>query len=119
MKKSNEEEIQTIEKQLEIVQWSHFITTLTEAILLTRLYKLQGESPGEWKIVEGVWIETFGKFIEADSVSKQVQNAHEFYDYLFQKQAISGDTIQTIGSIIQLIGGVEVLKEFNIEGIIP
>lgn len=96
---------------------------IAEAILLTKLYSLNGDSEGEKKILTGIWVQTIGQLLEATAVTNQINNTNEFSILSSQKIAVTGDIVQSIGSALQALGGEELLLQDGIgnlfESIIP
>lgn len=112
-----------LEKQIAITQWIQTVGVIAEAILLTKLYSLNGDSEGEKKILTGIWIQTIGQLLEATAVSNQINNKNEYSILSSQKIAVTGDIVQSIGSALQALGGEELLLQDGIgnlfESIIP
>ncbi|MBY0099377.1 DUF6944 family repetitive protein [Mesobacillus maritimus] len=121
--KEKKELIQSLEKGIAVCQWIQAGAVFTEAILLTRLYFLNGESSAEQKILAGIWTQTIGQLIEAHGVTKQINNLNEISLLQAQKLTVTGDILQSLGSGLQAIGGEEVLISDGIgnmfESIIP
>jgi hypothetical protein len=121
--KEKKELIQSLEKGIAVCQWIQAGAVFTEAILLTRLYFLNGESSAEQKILAGIWTQTIGQLIEAHGVTKQIKNLNKISLLKAQKLTVTGDILQSLGSGLQAIGGEEVLMSDGIgnmfETIIP
>jgi hypothetical protein len=54
-----------LEKQVEASLCIQFFALLTEAIAVTKLYKLEEKRPGSQDIITGIWIQVIGQLIEA------------------------------------------------------
>ncbi|MED1604033.1 hypothetical protein P4U90_01740 [Cytobacillus kochii] len=125
--KSVEEKIKNIESNIVITQWIQVVGVLSEAVLLTKLYKLKDSdninSTGEGKILSGIWVQTIGQLAEATGVTKQLETLDELTLLKFQEIAVAGDLLQSIGAGLQAIGGEQILAEDGLgntyENVIP
>lgn len=100
-----------LEKKLAATLWLQVIGQVGEAIILTKLLMLEDDSEGEKKIALGQWIQTIGQIFEALGTTKQIQTVDKELILEAQKLAINGDTLQSIGAGLQVIGGKEVITE--------
>jgi len=107
--KEKKELILSLEKGIAICQWIQAGAVFTEAVLLTRLYFLNGESSAEQKILAGIWTQTIGQLMEAHGVTKQIMNLNDISQLKAQKLTVAGDILQSLGSGLQAIGGEEAL----------
>lgn len=108
---TKEELILQIEKQISAALWVQAMAQITEAILLTKLYTLNGESEGEAKIVTGVWVQAIGQTIEAVAVTKEISITDPAFVRQLRKILVSSDLIQSAGAAIEAVGGAQVLAE--------
>ncbi|MEH6945118.1 hypothetical protein [Bacillus sp. JJ722] len=116
-------EIVELEKEVAIGLWIQVIGQIIEIKGLTGLLILEDDSNqiGEQQILTGVWIRTIGSILEAISVTKQISETDLTRLLQEQKIAITGDLLSSIGSALEVNGGILVLEEEQIKAprIIP
>ncbi|MBS4212765.1 MULTISPECIES: hypothetical protein [Neobacillus] len=112
-----------LEKEVSFGLWVQVLGQIIELKGLSELYYLEKDSNkiGEQQILTGVWTRTIGQILEAISVSKQIGETDLEKLIQDQKVAITGDLLVSIGSAIEVIGGINVLEEETVSppGIVP
>jgi hypothetical protein len=112
-----------LENQVAIGLWIQVIGQIIEANGLSALIKVERDAntAGERQILSGVWIRLIGQILEAISVSNQINETDKTRLIEEQKIAIAGDFLASLGSAIEVIGGIEVLHEEagNISLLVP
>jgi hypothetical protein len=111
--RAKEELILQIEKQIAASLWIQAVAQINEAILLTKLYTLNGESEGEAKIVTGVWVQAIGQTIEALAVTKEISANDPAFNSQLQRIIIISDAIQSAGAAVEAAGGTQLLAQFE------
>jgi hypothetical protein len=111
------------ENQVAIGLWIQVIGQIIEANGLSGLLEVEidANSAGERQILSGVWIRLIGQILEAISVSSQINETDKNKLIEEQKIAIAGDFLASLGSAIEVIGGIEILREEagNISLLVP
>jgi hypothetical protein len=110
-KKNNK--ILELENQVAFGLWIQSIGNIIELTGLSGLLKIEDDSNtiGEQNILTGVWIKTIGQILEAISFSSQIRETDKIKLLEEQKIAIAGDLLVSLGSAIDVIGGLQVLEE--------
>lgn len=110
-KKNNK--ILELENQVAYGLWIQSIGNIIELTGLSGLLKIEDDSNtiGEQNILTGVWIKTIGQILEAISFSSQIRETDKIKLLEVQKIAIAGDLLVSLGSAIDVIGGLQVLEE--------
>lgn len=111
------EKILALEKEVALGLWIQVIGQIIELKGLSGLLKIEEDanSTGEQQIVTGVWIRTIGQILEAISVSKQLNEIDKLKLIEEQKIAITGDLLVSLGSAIEVFGGLTVIEEETVK----
>ncbi|PPA69071.1 hypothetical protein [Jeotgalibacillus proteolyticus] len=117
---NNDLEILELDRKVSSILWIQFGLKLTEAVLITKSYRLKPESEGEDFILFGVWIQTIGDFMTSLGVAKQVTAININHPLFVEggKLSIKGNLTSAMGLVLQAIGGKIVLEE-GIDVLIP
>ncbi|WP_018662817.1 hypothetical protein [Heyndrickxia acidiproducens] len=108
----NEELIIKLKKQVAVGVWLQFTGHLIELLGLYELLQLNGEiSEGDIQIVSGSLIGTIGDLVEAIAVTSQILTKDKERLIDEQKLAITGDSLVSLGSAFEAIGGMKVLEK--------
>lgn len=113
MTDSNDKKIVELEKQVSLGLWIQVIGQIIEVKGLSGLIQIENDAntKGEQQILAGVWIKTIGQLLEAISVSAQIRETDKIKLLEEQNIAITGDLLVSLGAAIEVMGGLEVLKE--------
>lgn len=106
-----------LEKEVALGLWIQVIGQIVEIKGLTGLLHIENDtsSIGEQQILTGVWIKTLGQILEAISVSNQINETDIIKLLQEQKLAITGDLLVSIGAAYEVLGGIHVLGEEELE----
>jgi len=110
-KKSNE--ILQLEKEVAFGLWIQVAGQIIELKGLSDLKQIEKDNNtiGEQEILTGVWIRTIGQILEAVSVSRQIRETDILKLLEERKLAVTGDLLVSIGSALEVIGGLHVIEE--------
>ncbi|MGJ7913142.1 hypothetical protein [Neobacillus sp. LXY-1] len=102
-----------LEKQVSLGLWIQVAGNILELTGLLGIQHLEEDAnpKGEQQILTGVWAKTIGQILEAISVSRQIGETDKTKLIEEQKVAIAGDFLVSLGSAIEVIGGLQVLEE--------
>jgi hypothetical protein len=112
-----DQKILELEKEVALGLWIQVIGQFIEIKGLSGLFHLE-EDPnrfGEQQILTGAWIRTIGQLLEAFSVQSQLGETDKIKLVQEQKIAITGDFLVSVGSAYEVIGGLRVLDEENVQ----
>lgn len=102
-----------LEKEVALGLWIQVVGQIIELKSLSALFLIEenANSIGEQQILTGVWIRTIGQILEAVSVSSQISETDIIKRLQEQKIAVTGDLLVSIGSAIEVVGGIHVIEE--------